>query len=1147
MRLIPSLTALALLGLTAATARAAEPVVIKGIVKDQNSGKPIEGALVIVQCACLQGPVETTTSADGLYVLKNLPPGNYTVQVLSGEGTFTEALTTKGGVSRLDFRLDAATGRIVVDVVVEQPIGKGASTGVKLRPAEIRRAGTGGVDNSYTGVVDVASTVTSDAGGLRIAGTTSAESRYTLDNANITTPAFGTLSSTVVQEFIDEVEVLEAGYDAEYGGASGGQVRARRVGGSNKIRGVVLMRVAPRLAPPRLIAATDESLRVAEIAEVDAQGVFQISGPIVRDKLFFAVGVAPGGQRNTMIQSFYRRRDKDRSGGYEACAYENGTADCAAGGNYIDSVKFAEQKFRTGRFDLQWSGTLDWQITPKHRIRLGGGTSPLSFRRTSFRLPPGAEPSAFGTNPSQTLGGQSRVGQGVINNTFGSKYAAISGVGLDYEGRVNDDKIEIDATVFYSRFHSVDAWRLDDGGLRDLPLVQQTDTQGRNLYDLLDRDGAVRLVPGVDSACNNSNLPGLTCPTRTWLSGGIGNYSTYTQDRAGGLFALTHFVTTRRGGAHQIKYGAEIDNVRFRQKTAYSGSNSADFYQNCQPGQKGGGEYCYDPVTREYMIGVGGDRVDNHRSISVNADTPDTRTTIGYGRVRAEQGDLRAIATPIGAGVRVPAYDATLTTQNYGLFLQDRWAVLSNLYINAGARWEMQDMKDLLGRRNVFIWDNVAPRLGISYDWTDEGKSRLYASYGWFYSQLPVLLNSRAFGGLVNVTRSFRNSDCRSPTVAGNPRSDAAGVLTEYCTDANTATTGLTAGAVVPRLRGMYTQQFQLGYEQEVVEDFVVGINWLHQDLGRAVEDVSTNGGLNYLIANPGDSVSSSDINRQKQNCASLEQQFGSAEADDPKRDILARELNQCNFLADAYSKVGEAFPRPTRNYDAWTLRIHKRFAKNWLIQASYTYSRLIGNYDGFVTRNTGAINLGASPQYDIPELVRNSFGPLFDNRPHLAKIDGFYTFDLKSAGRLTLGASFRFQSGSPISLYADNNRYRGQFINYLLPRGSGGRLEPSYFANISISYAYPLPRDLELEFTARLANLSNAKAVLRVDEVYSFSTARPVAGGDLEDLKHTKIQSPNTPTAFFRRDVVPRQGNFGVQTVFQQPIQAQFELRLRF
>ena len=81
----------------------------------------------------------------------------------------------------------------------------------------------------------------------------------------------------------------------------------------------------------------------------------------------------------------------------------------------------------------------------------------------------------------------------------------------------------------------------------------------------------------------------------------------------------------------------------------------------------------------------------------------------------------------------------------------------------------------------------------------------------------------------------------------------------------------------------------------------------------------------------------------------------------------------------------------------------------------------------------------------------------------------------------------------------------------------------------------------------ARLVNLTNSKAVLRVDETYSFAQGRAIAGGDLDDLKHAKVQSPNAPTSFFQRGVLPPQGNFLVQTVFQQPIGAQFELRLRF
>ncbi len=1132
-------------------ALAANDVTISGVVSNsKEGGKAIPGALVILQCTCLQGQRETQTNADGLYSFRNLPQGRFTVQVLFGEANVNKSMDVPPGSKyRANFSVDPAN-KFRMDIEVQSKVRSDTSSVTKVKMDEVRNVPVGGTSRDFTAVVELAPTATKDAAGIRLAGTTGAESKYIVDGANTTSPTFGTVSTTIVQEFIEDVEVIEAGYDAEYSGASGGIVKARRVGGTNKFRGQVLLRFSPRVALPRFIADTDESLRVAEVIDYEGQGVFTLSGPIIKDKLFFAFGVSPGGTKNSMIQSFYRRRDKDRSGGYEDCPYENGTNDCAANGGYIDSVRFAQQRFRTGRFDMGWVGTLDWQITPKHRLRLGGNGGP-AFQRTSYRLPPGAEPNAFGTNPTRSIGGVSRVAQGVINDSFGTNFGNATSASLEYEGRVAEDKLEIDASLQYTRGRQQEAYKLDDPNLKNIPLTQERDTQGRNLYDLLDRDGAVRLVQGVDDACNNSNLPGLTCPTRNWLSGGIGSYSSSWFDRVGGALALTHFVSSKKAGSHQIKYGAEIDSIRTHTDARYSGSNSADFYTNCPAGQKGGGEYCFDPtagVKGEYMIDTT-TRVNNNRAVIVDADNPDQRTTIGYGRARLEQEDLRAIATPIGGGIRAPAYQATLSTQNYGVFLQDKWAILSNLYLNFGVRWDMQDMKDLMGNRKVFIWDNVAPRIGIVYDWTDEGKSRLYASYGWFYQQLPTILNSRAFGGLVNVNRSYRASDCATPVLIGGESRDrnVNGAPTEYCTDFNSSTTSLTENAIVPRLRGQYNQQFQVGYEQEVIEDLVLGVNWLHNDLGRAVEDISTNGGLNFIIANPGESVSSADIQNQTATCMDLQSQFDSADPTDPKRDVLAREINRCNFLADAFTKVGQLFPKPIRNYDAWTFQVKKRFAKNWLLTASYTYSRLIGNYDGAVQRNTGAINVGASTQYDIPELVRNSYGPLFDNRPHLVKVNGFYSFDLRKAGRFTIGTSFNYQSGSPISIYADNNRYPGQTLVYVLPRGAGGRIEPSYFANLSLSYAYPLPGELELEFTARLVNITNNKAVLRVDEAYSFSFGRAIAGGDLEDLKHSKVQNPNAPTSFFQRGVLPKQGNFGVQTVFQQPLQAQFELRLRF
>jgi hypothetical protein len=116
-----------------------------------------------------------------------------------------------------------------------------------------------------------------------------------------------------------------------------------------------------------------------------------------------------------------------------------------------------------------------------------------------------------------------------------------------------------------------------------------------------------------------------------------------------------------------------------------------------------------------------------------------------------------------------------------------------------------------------------------------------------------------------------------------------------------------------------------------------------------------------------------------------------------------------------------------------------------------------------------------------------------------------------------------------------------------VVPRGSGGRVEPNYLWNVSVSYAYPLPGNLELEAALRFINITNSKAVLRVDEVYTFQDTRAVAGGDLSDLKHTKVQSSQAPGEFFQRGIIAPQGNYGVESSFQTPIAMSAELQLRF
>lgn len=77
-----------------------------GIVSDKDSHEKLGQALIVLQCACLDGTRETMTDDDGLYGFRDLPAGKYTVQALHGQAD-----------TSAEFQLDAAF-RVRVDFAI---------------------------------------------------------------------------------------------------------------------------------------------------------------------------------------------------------------------------------------------------------------------------------------------------------------------------------------------------------------------------------------------------------------------------------------------------------------------------------------------------------------------------------------------------------------------------------------------------------------------------------------------------------------------------------------------------------------------------------------------------------------------------------------------------------------------------------------------------------------------------------------------------------------------------------------------------------------------------------------------------------------------------------------------------------------------
>jgi hypothetical protein len=491
----------------------------------------------------------------------------------------------------------------------------------------------------------------------------------------------------------------------------------------------------------------------------------------------------------------------------------------------------------------------------------------------------------------------------------------------------------------------------------------------------------------------------------------------------------------------------------------------------------------------------------------------------------------RFLAGTIGA----PGTQVGGQTINWAAYLRDSWRPLQTLTLNAGLRYEDQRLRyaealrgttdpltgDHIGTTAMALTGNFAPRVGVIWDPTAEGHSTIYGSWGRFYEAIPMDINDRSFGGEVSDSRVFNASKCgmTDPKIGGpDGRNCLSGV--EPTSEQVIGSSGV---LVAPGIQAEYIDELMAGAEYAIAPDVVVGITYQHRTLGRAIEDVSTDGANTYIIANPGEWSRDSE--------AQLEAQLATA-TDPATRAHVQHEL-------DLFRGI-RGFDKPTRNYDAVELSISRRFASGLYLQGSYTYSRTEGNYPGSVSYDNGQIDPNISSQYDLVELLANRVGPLPQDRPHSLKLDAYDTFDV-GRGHLTIGTRIRAISGVPVNALGPHYLY-GPDESFLLPRGSMGRTELEHGVDLHVGY-----RRGHAEVYADIFNVYNHQGVFNLDETYAPSAnngVNPISGGAYEDLiwaKKTDADGNETGAP------ISRNPNFGHPIARYAPASAQVGFRVTF
>jgi hypothetical protein len=644
---------------------------LSGTVKDPN-GALIQGASITIKNNATNYTRNTTSNAEGRWIVTLLPVGTYTI-TYEKEGFkkgVSENVAVEASVERaVEVKLEIGETGAVVIVTSDQPLVQAESATVtrQISGDEVIKVPTS--TRSFTGLLSSEAGVSSDLSPVGVNGTgnispsvngtrTTSTSLFFngIDTTNITNNE-GSLNDNIspAPETLQEIKLQTSLYDASTGRSGGGNFQLVTKSGGNQLKGSAYYYLQHKAFNANEFFLEESGNEKPRADRVETG--FTLGGPIVKDRIFFFggyqftnanTGLVPTARTRTILPLALSVLGNDRSKAAIAAAFNQFNG--CSGSNCLTATDISDVAFRL--FNLRNPVTGGF-IIPS----LQAGT----FRTLGIVDQSGTGSFQFGNFPSVTSRTIQRNNPLVEYITVEPSRFKQHQFTTRIDGQISP-KNTLSGTFFWADFPAFDSFP-DPSSLAS-PFTLRRDDRNRTLSianTYIFNPNFINEVRFGYFYLNNTRRLDDDFLTITNESIGVANPAS-TFDNSPATNRLGHYIG--RNNIANFSFGGPNDSFNKRKQTTYTIANNVNW------------------VSGQHNIKFGGE----YKRYQYDSDLPEEQAT-EFEKFDSFTQLLTGNATE--ADTQYGITQKSFRFQDFGFYITDNWKVNQKLTISLGLRYEL--------------------------------------------------------------------------------------------------------------------------------------------------------------------------------------------------------------------------------------------------------------------------------------------------------------------------------------------------------------------------------------------------------------------------------------------------------------------------